>query len=126
VAKWLLLLLAVALLVGLSTTGVLASVRDAPRRVEGLVGNSGGGTGEQSRAQLSQFEFNALSAGTTTRRLRGLVGDPQTRQTVDVEGVGVECWYYGVARASGAYQLCFQNGRLRTKTRFNAWPGVPA
>jgi hypothetical protein len=35
-----------------------------------------------------------------------------------VEGVQLECWYYGVAGARGAYQICFENGRLSTKSRF--------
>jgi hypothetical protein len=121
VAKWLLfLLLLVAVVAALSTTGVLASVRDAPRRVERLVGD-GVSSARQADEQLSQYEFNSISAGTSERRLRALVGDPASRQSARVEGIGVECWYYGVARATGAYQFCFQNGVLKTKTRYNAW-----
>ena len=120
-AKWLLVLLALAVAVGLSTSGVLASARDAPDAVKRIVHGEGDvkSSAVQSGEQLSQFEFNNLGAGTSVARLRELVGDPASHNTVKVEGIRVECLYYGVARASGAYQFCFQNGRLRTKARFN-------
>jgi hypothetical protein len=121
VAKWLLLLLLlVAVVAALSTTGVLASARDAPRRVERLVGD-GASSARQADEQVSQYEFNAIAPGTSERRLRALVGEPASRQSAEIEGIVVECWYYGVARATGAYQFCFQNRVLKTKTRYNAW-----
>jgi hypothetical protein len=36
-----------------------------------------------------------------------------------VEGVRLECWYYGIAGGRGAYQVCFENGRFSTKTRLD-------
>ncbi len=120
--KWLLLLLAaLGVFFVLSGTGLVASVRDTPNRVEALVRQSRHPV-EQSRAQLSQFEFNRVAAGVTKDGLRGLIGEPASRQSVDVEGIVVDCWYYGVAAASGAYQFCFQDGRLRTKTRYAVAP----
>jgi hypothetical protein len=119
VAKWVfVLLLAVGVLAALSATGVLASAHDAPDRVKQIVESGSDDANVQSGAQVSQYEFNAVAEGTTSARLRALVGEPASRQSTEVEGIAVECWYYGVARATGAYQFCFQNGRLRLKARF--------
>ena len=70
----------------------------------------------QSASQLSGEEY-ALS-GYSPARLRAFAGEPATRTEAAVEGVRLECWYYGVAGARGAYQICFENGRLSTKSRF--------
>ena len=121
VAKLAVLVLVVVALAALSATGVFASARDVAGTVERIV-RSGDHERVQSSAQLSQFEFNRLSAGTSEPRLQALVGDPASRQSSTVEGIAIECWYYGVAGTTGAYQFCFQNGRLRTKARYTAWP----
>jgi hypothetical protein len=73
----------------------------------------------QSAAQLSSAEFAALASGLSRGSLRSQVGAPDDRSTARVEGVKIECWYYGVAEASGAYQLCFANGRLTSKLRYS-------
>ena len=72
----------------------------------------------QSAAQISPGEFEQIEAGASPARLRSSVGEPASRSETTVEGLQLECWYYGVAGATGAYQLCFKNGRLATKLRF--------
>jgi hypothetical protein len=103
--------LVAVLLVATGTTFV--GVRE---KVDSLVGNRGGG--EQSRAQISAAEFQAAYVGMAPKTLRDLVGAPEMTSTNRVEGLRIECWYYGVGGGAGAYQLCFANGKLRTKTRF--------
>jgi hypothetical protein len=73
---------------------------------------------EQSSSQISRFEFDAVATGTSPARLEAAAGEPASRSVAEVEGVRVECWYYGVAGRSGAYQLCFENGRLTSKMLF--------
>jgi hypothetical protein len=72
----------------------------------------------QSESQLSSEEFAQVTADFTPERLRSFAGEPATTTEASVEGVRLECWYYGVAGARGAYQICFQNGRLSAKARF--------
>ena len=72
----------------------------------------------QSASQLSSEEFTQVGREFTPERLRSFAGEPASRTNVSVEGVRLECWYYGVAGARGAYQICFQNGRLTAKSRF--------
>ena len=52
--------------------------------------------------------------------LRALVGSPARRTTARVEGLKLDCWYYGVAGATGAYQFCFVDGKLSSKRRYAA------
>jgi hypothetical protein len=73
---------------------------------------------DQSAAQLSSGEFEQIGNGFTPSHLRSFAGEPATKTKASVEGVRLECWYYGVAGARGAYQICFENGRLSTKTRY--------
>jgi hypothetical protein len=75
--------------------------------------------GTQSAAQISATEFRGLAVGLTTGALRGRVGAPEDTSTARLEGLRVECWYYGVAGARGVYQLCFSDGRLSSKLRYN-------
>ena len=72
----------------------------------------------QSTSQLSSAEFDQVDSTFTPARLGGFAGEPATKTTASVEGVDLECWYYGVAGARGAYQICFENGSLSTKARF--------
>jgi hypothetical protein len=72
----------------------------------------------QSAEQISGGEFASAHAGMTPSALRNLVGSPADENTVKVEGLQLECWYYGVAGATGAYQFCFQDGKLSAKRRF--------
>jgi hypothetical protein len=73
----------------------------------------------QSAAQLSTAEFAGLARGVTPGMLRGRVGAPDHKGATQLEGIKIECWYYGVAEGKGAYQLCFVNGRLTSKLRYS-------
>ncbi len=73
----------------------------------------------ESASQLSPEEFDAVGTGFTPTRLRSFAGDPASETKASVEGVDLECWYYGIAGARGAFQICFENGRFSTKTRFD-------
>ena len=72
----------------------------------------------QSSSQLSPSEFDQIDSYFTPDRLGSFAGEPATKTDASVEGVDLECWYYGVAGARGAYQICFENGKLSTKSRF--------
>lgn len=72
----------------------------------------------QSSSQLSPSEFDQIDSYFTPDRLGSFAGEPATKTSASVEGVDLECWYYGVAGARGAYQICFENGKLSTKARF--------
>ncbi len=96
---------------------VLAQVPDARSKVSELVQRKSEGRG-QSGAQLSAVEFGQVARGVTPRRLRELVGTPETSHRATVEGLEIECLYYGIVGASGSYQFCFANGKLSTKARF--------
>jgi hypothetical protein len=110
------LVAAVALVVLVaSAPTVLKHVPD-PR--DALGGGSRGSAG-QSAAQISSGEFSGVRAGSTPSGLRALVGEPASESSTEVEGVRLECWYYGVVGSSGAYQFCFANGKLSTKLRYD-------
>lgn len=112
------LVVAVGLAVlAVSAPTVLRHVPD-PRDALGSVG-SGDRGGGQSAAQISSGEFAGIRAGSTAAQLRALVGEPASESSAEVEGVRLECWYYGVVGATGAYQFCFANGRLSTKLRYD-------
>ncbi|MBA2614748.1 MAG: hypothetical protein H0U90_03055 [Actinobacteria bacterium] len=110
------LVLAVLALVFLLTGGsaVLAKVNGLPQKVEGAVASGGGAEG-QSASQISSAEFAEAGVGTSSASLRSLVGKPEAKDEHEVEGLRLECWYYGAGSKTGAYQFCFQNGRLRSK-----------
>ena len=72
----------------------------------------------QSSSQLSSSEFAQIDSSFTPDRLGSFAGEPSEKTDASVEGVDLECWYYGVAGARGAYQICFENGKLSTKARF--------
>jgi hypothetical protein len=72
----------------------------------------------QSSSQLSLTEFAQIDSSFTPDRLGSSAGEPAEKTHASVEGVDLECWYYGIAGARGAYQICFENGRLTTKSRF--------
>jgi hypothetical protein len=73
----------------------------------------------QSASQLSSEEFAQIDSAYTSERLGSFAGKPTTKTKASVEGVQLECWYYGIAGARGAYQICFKNGRLSAKARFD-------
>jgi hypothetical protein len=72
----------------------------------------------QSSSQLSTEEYGQIDSTFSPARLGSFAGEPATKTNASVEGVQLECWYYGVAGARGAYQICFENGHLSTKSRF--------
>ena len=108
----------VLLFVALGGSAVLAAARDVPDRVAQAVGN--GDSGGQSSSQISSAEFLSVPGGTPVGRVRGLLGEPEHASRATVEGVKIECWTYGVAGATGAFQLCFANGRLDSRFRYSA------
>jgi len=73
----------------------------------------------ESASQLSGEEFATVGTGFTPEHLRSFAGDPASKTDASVEGVDLECWYYGIAGSRGAFQICFENGRFSTKTRFD-------
>jgi hypothetical protein len=77
----------------------------------------------QSASQLSSEEFDEIDTSFTPEKLGGFAGKPATTTSASVEGVDLECWYYGVAGARGAYQICFENGHLSAKSRFGQSEG---
>jgi hypothetical protein len=112
------LVLAIVLL-GLLAVAAPALLRNAPdigERIRATVNDS---SARQSASQISVAEFELIREGSTPGQLRALVGEPASKDSTKVEGVALECWYYGVGGATGAYQLCFAGGRLSTKLRFD-------
>jgi hypothetical protein len=116
------LLVLVALLVLLAAAlggpTLLADARDVPSRVAHAV-RSDEAAG-QSAAQISLAEFEAVPHGTVVERVRELLGEPEHSSSAAVEGVEVECWTYGVAGGTGAFQLCFADGRLSSRFRYGS------
>ena len=112
-------LVAAALVVG-AAPALLARGADVREEVGELVEDRGGGG--QSASQISSGEFASATGGMRRERLRSLVGEPEERTTTRVEGLELECWYYGVVGATGTYQFCFVDGRLSSKRRYAAAP----
>jgi hypothetical protein len=73
----------------------------------------------ESASQLSSTEFEQIESGFTPDRLSAFAGEPAAKTKASVEGVTLECWYYGIAGARGTYQICFENDRLSAKLRFD-------
>ncbi len=113
-------LVAVAALVA-AGPALLARASDLRTEVTDLVEDAGGGDG-QSASQISSGEFASTHAGMRPDVLRSLVGAPDERTTARVEGLELECWYYGVVGATGTYQFCFVDGKLSSKRRYAAAP----
>ena len=93
-----------------------SSIRD---EVSTFIEDHGSGDG-QSGEQISSGEFDAVHGGMKQDTLRSLVGSPARRTTARVEGLELDCWYYGVAAATGVYQFCFVDGKLSSKRRYAA------
>lgn len=74
----------------------------------------------QSAAQISASEFLNLPKGALRTDVRAVVGEPEAEHKVTVERLEVECWYYGISRATGTYQLCFVGGKLSSKIGYGA------
>jgi hypothetical protein len=116
------LLVLVALLVLLAAAlggpTLLADARDVPARVAHAVRSED--AAGQSAAQISLAEFEAVPHGTMVERVRELLGEPEHSSQAGVEGVEIECWTYGVAGGTGAFQLCFADGRLSSRFRYGS------
>ena len=78
------------------------------------------GIDEQGAAQISPAEFLQVRRGVSRDELRALVGKPEDADSSEVEGVSLECWYYGVVGATGAFQFCFADDRLVSRFRVDA------
>ncbi len=93
--------------------GQVESLRDDVPEVFGRGSSEG-----QGRSQISTAEFATVRPGITPRRLRELAGEPESRDATTVEGVKIECWYYGIVADTGSYQFCFANGKLTSRFRY--------
>jgi hypothetical protein len=114
-------LLLAAVVLGLAVVVASALLESAPnvRGALDFVASGAGGDDAQSASQISDGEFAQVDNGFTVARLRALAGEPASRSAAEVEGVELECWYYGIVGGTGAYQFCFANGKLRAKLRFD-------
>jgi hypothetical protein len=112
--RWALVGVAVLVVVLAATGSTFVEMRS---RVGDLVGSDSDGR-SQSGAQISTAEFERAHVGTSPEALRAFVGEPEGKSTNRIEGVRIECWYYGMGGTSGSYQLCFVNGKLRSKLVF--------
>jgi hypothetical protein len=112
-----LLAAAVLLLMLAGAPSLLGRADDLRARLPTL-GKTEKSAATQSAAQISATEFRGLPVGLTPGTLRGRIGAPEHTSTARLEGLRVECWYYGVAGARGVYQLCFSDGRLNSKLRY--------
>jgi hypothetical protein len=106
------------LLLGLLVLAGPTLLRYAPDVGERIDATANEASAEQSASQISEGEFDEILPGTTPDQLRSFVGAPASESTADVEGIELECWYYGVVGTTGAYQLCFKDGQLTSKLRF--------
>ena len=77
------------------------------------------GIDDQGASQISPAEFLQVRRGVTRDELRALVGKPEAAGSSDVEGVEIDCWYYGVVGATGAFQFCFADDSLVSRFRFD-------
>ena len=111
-----LVIVVVVLLVG-GGSAVLERVPDLREKAADFVDTNGSGT-RQGAAQLSTAEFATIRPGITPTRLRGLVGEPESRSKTSVEGLEIECWYYGIVAETGSFQFCFANGKLTSRFRY--------
>ena len=112
-------LLLAAVVLGLALLVAPRLVGNAPDLRGAFDGAGGGPRDAQSASQLSEGEFAQVGNGFTTTRLRALAGEPAGRSADEVEGVRLECWYYGIVGGTGAYQFCFADGKLRAKLRYD-------
>ena len=116
ITRLVVLLVAVAALVA-AAPSMLDSTSSIREEVSSFVEDHGGGDG-QSGEQISSGEFDVAHGGMKQDTLRDLVGSPSRRTTARVEGLELDCWYYGVAGATGVYQFCFVDGKLSSKRRY--------
>ena len=116
-ARLLVLVAVVVVLFVVGGSAVLAKVPDLRDKAADLVGTDESAT-RQGAAQLSTAEFANIRPGITPARLRGLVGEPESGSSTSVEGLEIECWYYGIVAETGSFQFCFANGKLTSRFRY--------
>ena len=107
----------VVLLVSFAAPALLGQVETLRDEVPEVFDRGAGSEG-QGRSQISTAEFATVRPGITPRRLRELAGEPESRDATTVEGVEIECWYYGIVAGTGSYQFCFANGKLTSRFRY--------
>jgi hypothetical protein len=117
ITRLVVLLVGVAALVA-AAPSLLDSTSNIRDEVSSFIEDHGGNG--QSAEQISSGEFDAAHGGMKQDTLRDLFGSPSRRTTARVEGIDLDCWYYGVAGATGAYQFCFVDGKLSSKRRYAA------
>ena len=113
--RFLVLVAAIAALFVVATPALRGAIEEVRDRLPSLERADSRG---QGASQISSAEFAQMPAGVTPDALRRLAGEPESKSTTRVEGVALECWYYGIVGSSGAYQLCFVDGKLSSKLRF--------
>ena len=116
IVRWVVVAGVVLVLVSLMGAASIAAGFDALREKASAVAEPK--RGSQGAAQISYDEFRFAPVGMTTAKLRARVGEPEAKGSHEVEGLELECWLYGIAGGSGAYQFCFANDRLRAKFVF--------
>lgn len=73
---------------------------------------------ERSSREVTPAEFTRIQTGATPEQVRAIIGaEPERTDETTIEGLTMNCWYYGILAQSGTYQFCFQNGRLSSKSR---------
>ena len=115
-ARLAILVAVVVVLFVVGGSAVLAKVPDLREKAADLVRTDASKT-SQGAAQLSTAEFAHIRPGITPRKLRGLVGEPESKSKTSVEGLEIECWYYGIVAETGSFQFCFANGKGTSRFR---------
>jgi hypothetical protein len=113
--RFLVMVAVVAAVFVVATPALRSAIEDARKRLPSLEETD---SARQGASQISSTEFAQMAAGMTPQALRTLVGEPENTSTTRIEGLELECWYYGIVGSSGAYQFCFTNGQLSSKLRF--------
>jgi hypothetical protein len=62
--------------------------------------------------------YDQIRVGMTTLQVRGILGEPDSRQNIQGGGGTLECWYYGDATAALRFQFCFDGTTLQTKAEY--------
>lgn len=113
--RFLVLVAAIAALFVVATPALRGAIEEVRDRLPSFEEAESRG---QGASQISSAEFAQMAAGVTPGALRTLAGEPESTSTTRVEGLELECWYYGIVGTSGAYQFCFTDGKLSSKLRF--------
>lgn len=72
---------------------------------------------EESSAQVTKAKVDKVKIGDSKKRVRKILGKPESTDKQEVEGLTMECMYYGVL-ADRSWQFCFENGKLSSKNRY--------